>query len=259
MSRIDDAVTRILRVKFAMGRWKPGRKWRIGNCIRPLAPLRTGRLPEAVRKSVVLLKNDRKVLPASKNLGRIHLAGRSVDDIGNQCGGWTIQWQGQSGKVTPGGTSILDAVRGAVSGSTRVTYSPDGTGAEGASLGIAVIGERPYAEGVGDRADLSLEEEDINAVNNLKKAGIPVVGILISGRPMLINDVLPQADAFVAAFLPGTEGHGVADVLFGDYRPTGKALILLAEINESAASEHRRPKGAIRSPVPVRLWPELLD
>jgi beta-glucosidase len=103
-----------------------------------------------------------------------------------------------------------------------VTYSPDGTGAEGASLGIAVIGERPYAEGVGDRADLSLEEEDINAVNNLKKAGIPVVGILISGRPMLINDVLPQADAFVAAFLPGTEGHGVADVLFGDYRPTGK-------------------------------------
>jgi beta-glucosidase len=85
-----------------------------------------------------------------------------------------------------------------------------------------VIGERPYAEGVGDRSDLSLGEEDRNTLANVKKAGIPVVVILFSGRPMIITDVLPQADAFLAAFLPGTEGQGVADVLFGDYRPTGK-------------------------------------
>jgi beta-glucosidase len=103
-----------------------------------------------------------------------------------------------------------------------VTYSPDGSGAEGASVGIVVIGERPYAEGVGDRSDLSLGREDITAIANVKNAGIPVVVILISGRPMIITDVLPQADAFLAAFLPGTEGQGIADVLFGDYRPTGK-------------------------------------
>jgi beta-glucosidase len=85
-----------------------------------------------------------------------------------------------------------------------------------------VIGERPYAEGVGDRADLSLDEEDSGAIANAKKAGIPVVVLLISGRPMMVADMLPQVDAFLAAFLPGTEGQGVADVLFGDYRPTGK-------------------------------------
>ena len=89
-------------------------------------------------------------------------------------------------------------------------------------MGIAVIGERPYAEGVGDRSDLSLDDEDINAIANIKKAGIPVVVLLISGRPMIIENALPQADAFLVAFLPGTEGEGIADVLFGDYRPTGK-------------------------------------
>jgi beta-glucosidase len=171
---------------------------------------------------MVLLKNDNRVLPISKKIARIHLAGKSADDIGNQCGGWTIRWQGQSGDVTPGGTTILQAVKAAVPAETRVTYSPDGSGAEGASVGIVVIGERPYAEGVGDRSDLSLGREDITAIANVKNAGIPVVVILISGRPMIITDVLPQADAFLAAFLPGTEGQGIADVLFGDYRPTGK-------------------------------------
>ncbi len=101
-------------------------------------------------------------------------------------------------------------------------YSLDGSGAEGASIGIVVIGEEPYAEGVGDRSDLSPGEEDLNAIANVRKAGIPIVVILISGRPMIIGNVLPQADAFVAAFLPGTEGRGVTDVLFGDYKPMGK-------------------------------------
>ena len=224
MSRIDDAVTRILRVKFALGLMDKNRS--------PLAdrklhktfgsPEHRAVAREAVRKSMVLLKNDNRVLPISKKIARIHLAGKSADDIGNQCGGWTIRWQGQSGDVTPGGTTILQAVKAAVPAETRVTYSPDGSGAEGASVGIVVIGERPYAEGVGDRSDLSLGQEDITAIANVKNAGIPVVVILISGRPMIITDVLPQADAFLAAFLPGTEGQGIADVLFGDYRPTGK-------------------------------------
>jgi beta-glucosidase len=224
MSRIDDAVTRILRVKFALGLMDKNRS--------PLAdrqlhktfgsPEHRAVAREAVRKSMVLLKNDNRVLPISKKIARIHLAGKSADDIGNQCGGWTIRWQGQSGDVTPGGTTILQAVKAAVPAETRVTYSPDGSGVEGASVGIVVIGERPYAEGVGDRSDLSLGREDFTAIANVKNAGIPVVVILISGRPMIITDVLPQADAFLAAFLPGTEGQGIADVLFGDYRPTGK-------------------------------------
>jgi beta-glucosidase len=177
---------------------------------------------EAVRQSLVLLKNDHSALPISKSVSRIHVAGKSADDIGNQCGGWTVEWQGASGEVTTGGTTVLAAVRNTVSADTEVTYSPDGSGAEGADIGVVVIGETPYAEGSGDNLTLALDDEDIAAVESLKRAGIPVAVILISGRPMIINDVLEQSDAFIAAWLPGTEGQGVADVLFGDYAPTGK-------------------------------------
>ncbi len=103
-----------------------------------------------------------------------------------------------------------------------MAFSIDGTGADGADIGIVVIGETPYAEGRGDSADLALDEEDIEVVGNMKKAGIPLVVVLVSGRPMIVNDVLDKADAFIAAWLPGTEGQGVADVLFGDFKPTGK-------------------------------------
>jgi beta-glucosidase len=150
------------------------------------------------------------------------VAGKSADDLGNQCGGWTIDWQGKSGAVTPGGTTVLAAIRKAVAGNVQVTFSKDGTGAAGATVGVVVIGERPYAEGNGDRADLRLAQEDLDAVNNLKAAGIPVAVILFSGRPMIVGDVLEKADALVAAWLPGTEGEGITDVLFGDYRPVGK-------------------------------------
>lgn len=224
MSRIDDAVTRILRVKFAMGLMDPNRSQLADRKLHQTfgSPEHRAIAREAVRKSVVLLKNERKILPVSKTAARIHVAGKSADNIGNQCGGWTIKWQGQSGNVTTGGTTILQGIKAAVSKNTAVTYSVDGTGAEGAALGVVVIGERPYAEGVGDRADLSLDKEDLAAIANVKKAGIPLVVILISGRPMIITDVLPDSDAFIAAFLPGTEGQGIADVLFGDYKPTGK-------------------------------------
>jgi beta-glucosidase len=224
MSRIDDAVTRILRVKFATGLMDKSHS--------PLAdrslwdsfgsPEHRQVARQAVRESLVLLKNDKKVLPISKQAARIHLAGKGADNIGLQCGGWTISHQGKSGQATTGGTTILTAIKNTVSKETQVTYSLDGTGAEGATVGVVVIGEMPYAEGRGDRTDLTLAKEDIEVVQTMKKAGIPVVVILLSGRPMILNEALEQADAFLAAWLPGTEGRGVSDVLFGDYKPAGK-------------------------------------
>jgi beta-glucosidase len=224
MSRIDDAVTRILRVKFAMGLMDKGRSPLADRSLHKTFGSAAHRqvAREAVRQSLVLLKNERRTLPLSKRAARIHVGGKSADDIGNQCGGWTVDWQGRSGAVTTGGTTILAAIKNTVSRDTQVIFSREGTGADGATAGVVVIGERPYAEGAGDRKDLSLVKEDVEAVANMKKAGIPVVVILISGRPMIVNEVLGQADAFLAAWLPGTEGQGVADVLFGDYKPTGK-------------------------------------
>ena len=152
---------------------------------------------------------------------RIHVAGRNADDLGNQCGGWTITWQGGSGAITTG-TTILQGIRAAVLGGASVTYSRDGSGADGADVGVVVIGETPYAEGVGDRSDLSLAAEDVAAVRAVRSAGVPTVVVLVSGRPLILGPILADADAIVAAWLPGTEGAGVADVLFGDFAPTGK-------------------------------------
>lgn len=224
MSRIDDAVTRILRVKFAMGLMDPERSQLADRSLHSSfgsdEHRQTAR--RAVRQSLVLLKNDGKTLPLSKTAKRIHLAGKSADDIGNQCGGWTIHWQGRSGEVMSGGTTVLAAVRNTVSKETRVTYSKDGSGAAGADFAVVVIGEKPYAEMVGDSKELSLTKEDMEVIRTVREAEIPMVVILISGRPMILGDALEQADAFVAAWLPGTEGQGLADVLFGDYKPTGK-------------------------------------
>lgn len=222
MERIDDAVRRILRVKFAMGLMDPERSQLADRTLwtdfgsdahREVAR-------RAVRESLVLLKNEAGVLPLKKT-ARVHVAGASADDLGNQCGGWTIQWQGASGEVTSGGTTILKAIRKAA-GDANVTYSADGSGASGADVAVVVVGETPYAEMFGDREDLSLSEADLAAVAEAKKAGIPVVVVLLSGRPMIVGPALESSDAFVAAWLPGTEGDGVADVLFGDYQPTGK-------------------------------------
>jgi beta-glucosidase len=224
MTRIDDAVKRILRVKAAMGLLgespvvlaDPGLEKSFGSAEHRAVARR------AVRESLVLLKNDKKTLPLAKGAARIHVAGKSADDIGNQTGGWTITWQGKSGATTTGGTTILAAIKDAVAKTTSVTFSKDGSGAAGATVGVVVVGETPYAEMRGDREDLGLDKDDKEAIANVKKAGIPVVVVLLSGRPMIVTDVLAEADAFVAAWLPGTEGQGVADVLFGDYKPTGK-------------------------------------
>jgi len=223
MSRIDDAVTRILRVKAAMGLLEPTFSPKADRSLLDSFGSASHRAVarEAVRKSLVLLKNERNALPIAATAKRIHVAGRSADDIGNQCGGWTIQWQGESGPVTQG-TTVLGAIRQHVKVSSKVSYSVDGTGAEGADVAVVVVGETPYAEMNGDRRDLSLAKEDVQAIGNAKKAGVPVVVVLFSGRPMLVTDALVNADAFIAAWLPGTEGTGIADVLFGDYKPSGK-------------------------------------
>ena len=219
-SRIDDAVRRILRQKIALGLWeKPYADRALLPQVGSDAHRQVGR--EAVRKSLVLLKNEGRVLPLSKMTRRIHVAGRNADDLGNQCGGWTITWQGASGAITTG-TTILQGIRAAVLGGASVTYTRDGSGAEGADVGVVVIGETPYAEGLGDRTDLSLSAEDVAAVRAVRSARIPTVVVLVSGRPLVLGTILGDADAIVAAWLPGTEGAGVADVLFGDFAPTGK-------------------------------------
>src|SRR5829696_8858330 len=224
MSRIDDAVTRILRVKFAMGLMDAGRSHladrKLHASFGSAAHRQVAR--ECVRASLVLLKNEKRVLPVSKKLNRIHVAGKSADDIGNQCGGWTISWQGKSGDQTSGGTTILKAIKETVSPQTMITYSKDGVDAAGADLGIMVIGETPYAEWMGDRQTLELAEEDVAVVEKMKQSGMPLVIVLLSGRPLIIDKVIDKADAFVAAWLPGTEGRGVTDVLFGELKPVGK-------------------------------------
>ena len=126
---------------------------------------------------------------------------------GNQCGGWTIIWQSKSGNVISGGTTILQAIKNTVSRGTKVTTSSDGSGAEGADVCVVVVGETPYAEMFGDREDLSLAKEDVDAIEKAKALGVPVVVILLSGRPMLIEPSLNSSKAFIAAWLPGTEGQ----------------------------------------------------
>jgi len=220
LSRVNDAVLRILRVKVAMRLTDTSRSHLADRSLlkRFGSPEHRAVARECVRQSLVLLKNDGGVLPLRKNTERIHVAGGSADNIGNQCGGWTVYWQGKSGFVTTG-TSILTAIRSAA---TTVTFSADGSGGEGAKVGIAVIGETPYAEMMGDRQALRVEPNDIAIVARMKAAGMRVVVVLISGRPLAIDDLLPHADAILAAWLPGSEGDGVADVLFGVYKPTGK-------------------------------------
>jgi beta-glucosidase len=244
MARIDDAVTRILRVKYAMGMMDSRRSQMADRRLHRMFGSGEHRAVarECVRASMVLLKNEGGVLPISQS-AKIHVAGRHADNIGLQCGGWTITWQGNPGPVTHG-TTILQALR--VAAGPQVTYSgatflQNKPNAAPGEIGIAVIGEQPYAEGRGDRNDLRLSAQDVQLVNDLKRAGLKVVVVVISGRPVYLDDILDKADAIVAAWLPGTEGDGVADVLFGSYKPTGKLSFTWPKATSS--SLHRGDSG----------------
>ncbi|MEI9863401.1 MAG: glycoside hydrolase family 3 N-terminal domain-containing protein [Limisphaerales bacterium] len=218
-ARIDDAVRRILRIKFQMGLFEnaytdPALTAQIGS------PAHRAVARQCVRESLVLLKNDHQTLPLAKNLKHLTVVGKAANDLGMQCGGWTIDWQGKTGAVTHGGTTLLQAIRQTVKAEVR--YSADGSDLTGAEAIIVVVGETPYAEMKGDRSDLSLSASDAALVAKAKAIGVPVITVLYSGRPLILGDTLTASDAFVAAWLPGTEGLGLTDILFGDFKPTGK-------------------------------------
>lgn len=218
MTRIDDAVARILRVKFEMGLFeRPFTQRSLTDSIGSLVHRAVAR--QAVRESMVLLKKENGILPLSKSTGKILVAGSKADNLGYQCGGWTISWEGSGGDITEG-TTILEGILQAVDGA-ELLYSPDGTETADADVAVVVIGETPYAEGGGDDDDLHLRGEDVETVRRIKDAGIPTVVVLISGRPMILDNVIHYADILFAAWLPGTEGDGVVDILFGDYQPGG--------------------------------------
>lgn len=221
MPRIDDAVTRILTVKLQMGLFAhpqacPELASRLGS-----AEHRDS-ARQCVRASLVVLKNEKQALPLAKNLKRLVVLGQAADDLGRQCGGWTIDWQGEPGNHIPGGTTILNGIRQTISPDTELVFSADGRGLERADAVIVVVGEEPYAEMKGDRTDLRLSTSDQNLIKRARALGGPVITILISGRPLVLGAALANSDALIAAWLPGSEGRGVADVLFGDFKPTGK-------------------------------------
>jgi beta-glucosidase len=253
MSRVDDAVRRILSVKFAYGLFdKPrpaDRYWSNHASFGSTEHREVAR--EAVRKSLVLLKNDDNLLPLAKDQ-RILVAGKNADNTGHQCGGFTIAWQGTSGNdYIVGGTSVWAGIQQA---NPNAVMSADGSGEDADpalhDVAIVVIGETPYAEGMGDIRTgddvivqagsqingllkvlepygntmllSDLHPEDLQTITNITSKGIPVVTVFVAGRPLVTDAEMAASSAFVAAWLPGSEGQGVADVLFGDFDFTGK-------------------------------------
>ncbi|WP_394846727.1 glycoside hydrolase family 3 C-terminal domain-containing protein [Pendulispora brunnea] len=223
-SRIDDAVSRILREKFRFGLFEhPYSSDRYADSFGSKAHRALAR--KAVQESLVLLKNEGRVLPLASHGTRILVAGTNADDLGNQAGGWTITWQGMSGHHTMG-TTILEGIRQTAGKRSTVDYvkTPTAEQSSGYDVGIVVVGETPYAEGPGDRADLPLRAEDQAAIDNVCGATKCVV-VVVSGRPLILTDRVNTMNALVAAWLPGTEGQGVADVLFGRRNFVGKLPI----------------------------------
>jgi beta-glucosidase len=219
--RINDAVRRILRAKFKLGLFEkpyadPGLEATVGTAEhRALAR-------QAVRESLVLLKNENNALPIDKQVPTILLAG--IDNSGIQSGGWTLEWQGVSENLV-GATTIYEGIKKALSPESRVYYDNSGGFVnfnERAAVGIVTVGEWPYAEGPADSADLRLSPEDIEIIERVRARVDKLVVVIISGRPLVITEQYPLADAWVAAWLPGSEGDGVAEVLLGDYPFTGK-------------------------------------
>ncbi len=251
IARIDDAVARILRVKIGSGLLDRPRPWaRRGSNDTGLGSREHREVArEAVRKSLVLLKNEGPALPLSRE-ARILVTGRNAHDRGRLCGGFTVEWQGVSGNdAIEGGTSIWEGIRAVAPRAVLCARGGIDAGPEDFDAAVVVIGERSYAEGLGDIREpgpvrpgtnhlpagpgvlepygdtlelAQLHPEDLRAIRTLAARAIPVVAVLISGRPLVVNAELAESSAFVAAWLPGSEGGGVAEVLFGDHDFQGR-------------------------------------
>ena len=221
-ARIDDAVRRILRVKAIAGLFKrpaPKQRFVAGALPRLGSAQHRALAREAVRKSLVLLKNEHGTLPLNPR-AKILVAGDAADSIGAQTGGWTIDWQGDhnSNKDFPGATSIFGGIRAAAAAAGgRAVLAKDGRFGEKPDVAIVVFGEGPYAEFEGDRENLEFspgDKHELELLHRLHAAGVPTVTVFLSGRPLWVNPYINASDAFVAAWLPGSEGEGIADVLF---------------------------------------------
>lgn len=242
--RIDDAVRRILYVKAKLGLFeKPlaEESWmeHVGSeAHRALAR-------EAVQKSAVLLKNENATLPLPKD-GLIFLAGEAGNDIGLACGGWTIQWQGDKGQITTGKTILAGLIEQEAG---EIVYQADGNFSGQAHVGIVVVGEGSYAEGLGDRADLSLSQEQKDLIARVRAVCDKLLLIIYSGRPLIITDVLDQADAIVAAFYPGSEANALADNLNGKVPFTAKLSYAWPRSMEQV------PVSALKASAEAPLYP----
>ena len=223
MSRINDAVSRILRVKMRAGygdKVKPSERLHANNSSLIGAPAHRAVARQAVRESLVLLKNSDNILPLDRNLD-VLVAGNAANDIGKQSGGWSVSWQGltNSNNSFPGGTSIYQGIQSVVNsagGNTRLSASGNYSGSK-PDVAIVVFGEPPYAEGAGDLSNIEYQagnKSDLALLESLQAQNIPVISIFITGRPLWVNKELNASNAFVAAWLPGSEGGGIADVIF---------------------------------------------
>ena len=223
--RVDDAVRRILRQKFRLGLFD--NPFPDATLIGKIGmPAHRDVARRAVRESLVLLKNENGILPLDKDSSKIVVVGEFADNSGLQSGGWTVNWQGSTENYK-GATTILEGIQNL--SKEEVIYDKDGTGNDiDADLAIIVVGETPYAEFFGDIGgevdayELTLTEAHQNYINTYVNKGIKVVVVLISGRPLVTTAQIDQSDAFIAAWLPGSEGDGIAQVLFGDYDFKGK-------------------------------------
>jgi beta-glucosidase len=246
LARIQDAVRRILTVKFQMGLFERPYASRAGIAdIGSVANRAMAR--QAVRESQVVLKNEAKTLPLAKAGKVVAVFGMGADNIGIQCGGWTISWQGGSGTITPG-TSLLDGFRQVAPGNTYISPSIDELPAK-IDVAIVVGSEMPYAEMKGDNQDLEFQAFELRKIKTLKELGIPVVTVVLSGRPVDIREALANSAALVAAWLPGTEGAGVADVLFGDFKPTGKLPYTWFESTAALPVHSNKPAPGVLFPL----------